>query len=120
LYLQYYHENKKTVRLHYKVIFAISLILLSKYENQILLTKIKHPSKKVFFRCFILESNRPSGKWQHSSPFPAPVEVDSDNDCRNISRYSLVAGATAFNFPLVFTATSANKLTFTAFNAVGM
>jgi hypothetical protein len=32
----------------------------------------------------------------------------------------LVAGATAFNFPLVFTATSAIKLTFTAFNAVGM
>jgi hypothetical protein len=53
------------------------------------------------------------------APFPAPVEVDSEVTIAETSADTpLVAGATAFNFPLVFTATSAIKLTFTAFNAV--
>jgi hypothetical protein len=70
--------------------------------------------------CFILEStDHPEPSW-HSS-FPAPVEVDSEVTIAETSADTpLVAGATAFNFPLVFTATSAIKLTFTAFNAVGM
>jgi hypothetical protein len=44
--------------------------------------------------------------------------VDSEVTIAETSDTPL-AGATAFNFPLVFTATSAIKLTFTAFNAVG-
>jgi hypothetical protein len=72
--------------------------------------------------CFILESNRPSrAQAGIPAPFPAPVEVDSEVTIAETSADTpLVAGATAFNFPLVFTATSAIKLTFTAFNAVGM
>jgi hypothetical protein len=73
------------------------------------------------FVFFILESNRPSKpKLAFQLRFQLS-RVDSEVTIAETSADTpLVAGATAFNFPLVFTATSAIKLTFTAFNAVGM
>jgi hypothetical protein len=99
--------------------------LFSKYtKNQILYQK-KTPVKKGCFGIVYgvytrIQQTIQSPSW-HSSSVSSSVEVDSEVTIAETSADTpLVAGATAFNFPLVFTATSAIKLTFTAFNAVGM
>jgi hypothetical protein len=94
-------ENKKTVRLHYKSNFVPSvfcLVNIRKKSNTIIKKNTRQRSVLGCFMCFILESNRPSSPSWHSSSVSSSRSGLWSNDCRNISRYPLVAGATAFNF----------------------